>query len=77
MSSMRVGVQARIKKRAPLAMYVHCNSHVLNLCIAAACKLPPVRNMIDSLNEIYFFSTIPLKDKRFLNLSKKKTTRLK
>ncbi|VDI75124.1 Hypothetical predicted protein [Mytilus galloprovincialis] len=36
MSSMRVGVQARIKKRAPLAMYVHCNSHVLNLCIAAA-----------------------------------------
>lgn len=55
MSSERVGVQARIKEIAPLALYIHCNSHVLNLSIAAACKLPPVRNMIDSLNEVFWF----------------------
>ncbi|CAC5408033.1 unnamed protein product [Mytilus coruscus] len=68
MSSMRVGVQARIKERAPLALYVHCNSHVLNLCIAAACKLPPVRNMIDSLNEIYFFFNNSPKRQTFFEL---------
>lgn len=55
MSSARVGVQARIKEVSPLALYVHCNSHVLNLSIAAACKIPSVRNMIDSLNEVYLF----------------------
>jgi hypothetical protein len=51
MSSGRIGVQARIKEKSPLALYMHCNSHVLNLSIAAACKLSPIRNMIDSLNE--------------------------
>lgn len=55
MSSMRVGVQARIKEVSPLALYVHCNSHVLNLTIAEACKLPCVRDMIDSINEVYLF----------------------
>ena len=28
MSSSRVGVQAKIKEHAPLAVYTHCNSHV-------------------------------------------------
>jgi hypothetical protein len=51
MSSGRIGVQARIKEKSPLALYMHCNSDVLNLSIAAACKLSPIRNMIDSLNE--------------------------
>lgn len=55
MSSMRVGVQARIKEVSPLSLYVHCNSHVLNLTIAEACKLPCVRDMIDSINEVYLF----------------------
>ncbi|XP_022810041.1 zinc finger MYM-type protein 1-like [Stylophora pistillata] len=31
MSSSTLGVQARIKKEAPLATYVHCNGHCLNL----------------------------------------------
>ena len=34
MSSSRVGVQARIRALAPRALYVQCNSHVLNLSIA-------------------------------------------
>ena len=37
MSSERVGVQSRIKVVAPLALYTHCRSHVLNLSIASAC----------------------------------------
>ncbi|PFX12621.1 Zinc finger MYM-type protein 1 [Stylophora pistillata] len=35
MSSSTLGVQARIKKEAPLATYVHCNGHCLNLVIKA------------------------------------------
>ena len=34
MSSGRVGVQARIREKAPLATYVHCNGHCLNLVIS-------------------------------------------
>ena len=35
MSSERVGVQSWIRLVAPLALYTHCHSHVLNLSIAA------------------------------------------
>ncbi|KAI6657180.1 52 kDa repressor of the inhibitor of the protein kinase-like [Oopsacas minuta] len=55
MSSNNVGVQARIKQVSPFALYVHCHSHVLNLSIASACKLPTIRNMIDTLNSIFLF----------------------
>jgi len=49
MSSDSVGVQARIKQAAPLATYVHCNGHSLNLVISKSCKLPPVRNVLDRM----------------------------
>lgn len=68
MSSGRIGVQARIKEKSPLALYMHCNSHVLNLSIAAACKLPPIRNMIDSLNETYLFFNNSPKRQAFFEL---------
>lgn len=46
------------------ALYTHCNSHILNLSIASACKLPVVRNMIGTINETFlFFHNSP---KRFL-----------
>ena len=32
-------------------MYIHCNSHVLNLCIVEACSLPPIRNMNSAITE--------------------------
>jgi len=33
MSSNNVGVQVRICQVCPLAFYIHCQSHQLNLCI--------------------------------------------
>ena len=36
-ASNRVGVQARIRQEAPLAVYVHCNGHCLNLVISKSC----------------------------------------
>lgn len=55
MSSERVGVQKRVRDLSPRAIYVHCNSHVLNLSIASSSKLPQIRNMIDSINETFLF----------------------
>ena len=60
MSSEKVGVQSRIREHSPTALYTHCNSHVLNLSISAACKMPSMRNMIDNVIEIsLFFGTSP------------------
>ena len=64
MSSEKQGCQGRIKRLNKLAIYTHCRSHVLNLSIASACKLPLVRNMIES-----FFSFINLRKRnRFLSI---------
>ena len=66
MSSNNVGVQARIRESAPIAVYTHCKSHVLNLSIAASCSILEVKNMIDTINSLYFFSIIHLRGKSFL-----------
>ena len=39
------GVQARINQQNRKAVYIHCRSHVLNLCIVHSSKLPLIRNM--------------------------------
>ena len=50
MSSSRSGVQACIQQVAPLATYVHCSGHCLNLVISHSCKLPKARIVLDRLN---------------------------
>lgn len=55
MSSEACGVQGRIRTIARMALYTHCNSHVLNLTVAAACRSTSVRNMIVTLNETFLF----------------------
>ena len=65
MSSSRVGVQARIRALAPLALYVHCNSHVLNLSIALSCQIQAIKNMIDTINETFKFFHFSPKRRRF------------
>ena len=49
MSSNVAGVQARIKELAPLATYIHCNGHCLNLVISKSCSLPQIRNVYDRM----------------------------
>ena len=49
MSSDVAGVQARIKEVAPLATYIHCNGHCLNLVINKTCSLPQIRNVYDRM----------------------------
>ena len=59
MSSDCVGVQTRIREVAPLATYVHCSGHCLNLVIAKSCALPTVRCTIDCLQHCcrYFLNS--------------------
>ena len=66
MSSCRVGVQARIKQIVPQALYIHCSNHILNLSIAAACKIPSIRDTIDVLNAVFLFFDMSPKRQRLL-----------
>ena len=52
MSGHVSGVQTRIRQVNPNAVYVHCRPDVLNLCIVHASKLPLVRNIMDTVQEV-------------------------
>ena len=63
---MMAGVQGGIRRIASMALYIHCNSHILNLIFAAACRLTSVRNMTGTLNETFLFFYLLPKRQRFL-----------
>lgn len=53
------GAAARIQEINKKALYVHCNSHILNLCVATSCKEQLVRDMMDHVrvaSEFFNFS---------------------
>lgn len=50
------GVAKRIKDDNPLALYIHCYAHILNLCVVDVCEqVASVRNMFGILKSIYAF----------------------
>ena len=49
------GASSCITQQHPLAVYVYCFSHTLNLAIANSCTIPLVRNMIGSVSEVWKF----------------------
>ena len=54
------GVAARILEENRLALYTHCASHRLSLCVASACKIQNVKNMTDNVGKISnFFNNSP------------------
>ncbi|XP_065189566.1 52 kDa repressor of the inhibitor of the protein kinase-like [Sycon ciliatum] len=62
------GCAAIIQRELPKAVYYHCSSHALNLCIMAASKISLVSNMWTALREVsLFFENSP---KRQLKLEK-------
>lgn len=42
MAGVHSGVQAEIKKQQPLALFLHCGAHCLNLTTQAACQSSPL-----------------------------------
>ncbi|KAJ8024838.1 52 kDa repressor of the inhibitor of the protein kinase [Holothuria leucospilota] len=55
MSGRIRGTAALIQKEIPTAFYVHCNAHILNLCIVRSCELQPIRNLMGVMLEITIF----------------------
>eukprot|EP00794_Sanderia_malayensis_P016514 gene16514-18165_t len=69
MSGKCSGAAAIIKSKFPKIPYVHCGSHLLNLCLASACQIQVVRNMMSHVRVVSeFFNNSP---KRFKLLSDK------
>jgi Domain of unknown function (DUF4371)/hAT family C-terminal dimerisation region len=63
------GAAAIISARFPKALYVHCNSHVLNLSVVHACQIQQVRNMMGTLTELcIFFKYSPKRHKRLQDM---------
>ena len=57
MSGKYRGAAAIIQHDYTEVLYVHCVSHVLNLCVVAACIKQPNRNMYGVVDEICLFFT--------------------
>ena len=54
------GVAKQIKESAPMAVYVHCASHVLNLVLNESSTVLYIRNMFDTIsNTITFINESP------------------
>ena len=55
MSGKYRGAAAIIQHDYPEALYIHCVSHVLNLCVVATCSTQAIRNMYGVVAEICLF----------------------
>ena len=54
------GAATLISRDYPAALYIHCASHRLNLCVAEACKIQAIRNMMTTIRKAsYFFDGSP------------------
>ena len=65
MSGKTKGAAARISSRYPLALYIHCASHCLNLAVVKSLEEANVRNMIGIVNRAsIFFSAHPKRQRK-------------
>lgn len=55
MSGCFNGVQSHIIEKYPLAYYIHCNSHCLNLAISETCNIQSIRNCIGTVQKVCDF----------------------
>lgn len=69
------GVQGRLLADNPKATYVHCNSHILNLCIVQAC-IREIRNMNSTITETAYFFSNSSKRQHFLEMVIDKATKI-
>ena len=67
LSSVGVGVQTEIRRRAPKAVYIHCAGHSLKLVISSCCGLPEIQNMISKVKEVCMFFNYSPKRNGFLS----------
>jgi len=66
MSGQQNGVQKHVRDQCPAAIYVHCSSHALNLCLAKASDNREIRAAITTMHDLAVFYSDS--NKRLLNL---------
>ena len=60
MSGVLCGCASLITAEYPLAIYMHCACHKLNLVIQKTCSVQMVRNIMDTIKHLsYFFNLSP------------------
>lgn len=59
MSGCSNGVPSHVTKKYPLAHYIHCNSHCLNLAISDTCNIQSIRNCTITIQKVYVFFKYP------------------
>lgn len=59
MSGKFIGAQAHVQDTHPMAIYVHCASHSLNLAISTSCSVTDIRNCCAIASKIYVFFNTP------------------
>ena len=56
MSGVNKGLSARMKVLSPLAIYVHCYGHLLNLALQdTLTTVEPLRNTLGTIQSLYNF----------------------
>ena len=58
------GAAALIRSEFPLAIYAHCASHPLNLCVAGACKIPMIREVFGIVKAVHDFFNWPKRNEK-------------
>lgn len=58
MAGVTKGAATIIRSDNTKALYFHCASHKLNLCVAHSCKLSSVNNMMSSISALIFLTTL-------------------
>ena len=59
MSGKYIGAAKIFQDEFPQAIYVHCASHRLNLCIANSCKIPIMKNLFSVMKRVHDFFNWP------------------
>ena len=59
MSGKYSGTAVRIQNEFPDAVYDHCASHRLNLCVANACSIQSIRNTFGTMKVVHDFFNWP------------------
>jgi len=62
------GIPGPLSAENPIVDFVHCNYHILNLCIVGACRSPPIRRMSSAFAEAASFFQIVLRGKFFMRM---------
>ena len=77
MSWKEKGVQAIVKEFCPLAVYVQCSAHVLNVVLVKSCALPEIHTTFDFIGYIAsFFKSSGERNVRFTTAIKSMSDRI-